>query len=301
MLKLNLTTGGRGKEICGTSPRCMPILKNELDYQVSRFPDGQQSVRILSSNVRDMVTYGVRIDSRLSSFSDLELIICTVSALRGLGVKTIDLYIPYLLGARSDRRFRFGDPHYMRDVIAPIINSLGFQNVLIMDPHSDVTEACIDNLVKLNNHDLVKWALTQIDNTNDARKNVTIISPDAGALKKIYDVVEHFEIPNLIVAFKHRDLKTGEITHTEVPIHPQHAKQKFVIIDDICDGGRTFIEIAKVIRGHFADAEIYLIATHGIFSKGTEELGNWFTEIFTTNSVRDLSDMDDFVQVKNVF
>lgn len=295
MLKLNLTTRGRNSSATPSN-----VITDELNYQVSRFPDGQQSVRILSSNVRNMVTYGVRIDSRLSSFSDLELIICAVSALRGIGVKTIDLYIPYMIGARSDRRFQFGDPHYVKDVIAPIINSLGFDNVIIMDPHSDVTEACINNLVKVNNYDLVQWALTQIDNTNDARNNITVVSPDAGALKKIYGVVEHFDIPNLIVASKHRDLKTGKITHTEVPINYQHTKQKFVIIDDICDGGRTFIEIAKVIKSYFEEANIYLIVTHGIFSNGTEELSNWFTGIFTTNSVRAIGP-DGFINVKNVF
>jgi ribose-phosphate pyrophosphokinase len=52
-----------------------------------------------------------------------------------------------------------------------------------------------------------------------------------------------------------------------------------VIVDDICDGGRTFLEIAKTIRSKkrnisiFGD-KIYLVVTHGIFSAGFDELKN---------------------------
>ena len=40
-----------------------------------------------------------------------------------------------------------------------------------------------------------------------------------------------------------------------------------LIADDICDGGRTFIELAKVLKERGA-AHIHLHVTHGIFSKG---------------------------------
>lgn len=55
------------------------------------------------------------------------------------------------------------------------------------------------------------------------------------------------------------------------------------------DGGATFINIAKSIKEQISDykGKIYLIVTHGIFSKGFEELGKYFNGIYCTNSYKD--------------
>lgn len=67
----------------------------------------------------------------------------------------------------------------------------------------------------------------------------------------------------------------------------------FFILDDICDGGRTFIEIAKAIKMKQSlssavhpenHGKIYLVVTHGIFSAGLKPLNEYFDGIYTTNS-----------------
>jgi ribose-phosphate pyrophosphokinase len=67
-------------------------------------------------------------------------------------------------------------------------------------------------------------------------------------------------------------------------------------VDDICDGGRTFIEISKALDGY--QGELYLFVTHGIFSKGFEELFKHFTKIYTTNSIKDIEQSDKLKQYK---
>jgi ribose-phosphate pyrophosphokinase len=275
-----------------------------IKYEISKFPDGQQSLRLIESgyitfNSLKGNSNGITIISRLNTFQDLEIIICATQALKEAGVNRIRLYIPYCIGARSDRKFMEGGINYVKTVIAPIINSQGYDKVTIIDPHSDVLEACINNFEGGNNLKLVKFALSQIDNTNEAREKTVIISPDAGALKKIYNVAEAFEISKIVIAAKHRDIKTGNITHTEVPdLNKYRTDSNFVIIDDICDGGRTFIEIAKVIKSHvwphdeYFKGKIYLIVTHGIFSAGYAQLGEYFDGIYCTNSVKDIGEKD---------
>ncbi len=265
---------------------------SDIKYTPSNFPDGQQSITIDDfSRIDDVI-----IKSRFNSFKDLELILCSTSALRKITDGRIQLFIPYFLGARSDRKFAHGSIHYIKDIISPIINSQNYDKVIVFDPHSDVLEACINNLEKIDNFNLVKTALTQIDNKNDARERIVLVSPDAGAYKKIFDVARHFEITKLITASKVRDLYTGKILRTEVPnLSEFHPKSKFVIIDDICDGGRTFIEVAKAIECHvwphdeYFSGEIHLIVSHGIFSNGFDELEKHLTSIHTTNSVKDLT------------
>ena len=119
-----------------------------------------------------------------------------------------------------------------------------------------------------------------------------IVSPDAGSLKKIYKVVDQFGLKtDIVIASKHRDLE-GKITHTEVPLREEHDGRDFLIIDDICDGGRTFVEISKEIERTLSNTsgDVNLVVTHGIFSAGFTELENYFDKIYCTNSVSDITD-----------
>lgn len=267
---------------------------SEIKFEPYKFPDGQQQIKIVS----DVSQYGnvdITIKSRLNNFLDLELIVCAVKSIRGLffGTKGIRLEVPYFLGSRSDRKFEDGSNNYLKDVICPIINSLNLEAVEVLDAHSDVLEACLNNYNGLNNHSLIEFALNDIKSTG-----FVLMSPDAGALKKIYKVAEHIKYEGeVITCAKSRGID-GKITKTEVP-HFDITKD-VVLIDDICDGGRTFIEIAKIIKLRHEQYErerdekqnergkLYLVVTHGIFSKGFDELHNYFDCIYCTNSYKNL-------------
>jgi ribose-phosphate pyrophosphokinase len=268
--------------------------KSQINFAINRFPDGQQSVTLIvdMAHLAAVHAGGVIIKSRLNTFKDLELIVCATAALRNTGIQNIQLYTPYFMGARSDRRFTEGDANYLKQVICPIINSQKFESVTILDPHSDVLEACLDNFVKVNNHDIVKNALTDIDNKRDAQDRIVLVSPDAGAYKKIFDVAQKFEIRKIITATKVRDIKTGKILHTEIPVLDQHEDLQYVIIDDICDGGRTFLELAKAIHDSRPTAKVYLVVTHGIFSNGFLELSKEIEKIYCSNSYSDRNDIE---------
>lgn len=271
---------------------------SDISFKVSKFPDGQQSITIAPIQTH----LPIQIRSRLNSFKDLELIICANKALRNNeSSQRISLYVPYFLGARSDRKFEDGGINYLKDVICPLVNSQNFDSVFIVDPHSDVTEALINNFHKTSNQSLVNWALRKINS-----ENYLLVSPDAGALKKVFSVAENIEYKrDIIIASKHRDVD-GKITHTDVPFSVTEADKDMIIIDDICDGGRTFIEIAKTIKNKQMlssstqiHGKIYLIVTHGIFSAGFDELAKYFDGIYCTNSIQDID--NPLVKQFNVF
>lgn len=257
------------------------ISNSDISYKISKFPDGQQSITISSFLVESNKDSIVQLSSRMNSFRDIELIICANQILKEMGVEKVELYVPYFLGGRSDRKFGEGQTNYLKNVICPIINSQRFSKVIVMDAHSDVLEACLDNLKKIDNIRLVDFALSEIKGRSS---QTVLISPDAGALKKIFDVAKEFNITNVTTASKVRDIISGNIIRTELPIMDLVDIEDIIIIDDICDGGRTFIELAKVIRLQ-TDKPIHLVITHGIFSAGFEELEKHFDSIFTTDSI----------------
>jgi ribose-phosphate pyrophosphokinase len=312
---------------------------SDIKYKIITFPDSQNQIVIdteslykndidelnvthvfIDKHIEKYVSQleqSVQINSRLNSFKDLELIICATKSLRNLGVKEIHLYTPYFLGSRSDRQFEEGSNNYLKDVICPIINSLEFESVTVLDPHSDVLEACLNNFNKESNLKLVEFALLNIDKLKGSNDFI-LVSPDAGASKKIYKIAEQIGYKgDIITCSKDRD-ENGKLTKTIVPINDllsntinKELNKDFIIIDDICDGGATFINIAKEIKEkskHFKIGKIYLIVTHGIFSQGYSELTKYFDGVYCTNSYSNTLkgscfnyDTTDLVKQLNVF
>lgn len=280
---------------------------SDIKYQVSHFPDGQQQVTLKNWYDTDKPSK-VIIKSGLNNFKDLELIICAVNSLKELGVKEIHLYTPYFLGSRSDRKFEEGSNNYLKDVICPIINSLKFDSVTVMDPHSDILEACLNNFKKIDNLSLVRWGLANIQiNRGNSQginlvENCILISPDAGANKKIYKLAEQIGYKgDIITCSKSRD-NEGKLSRVAVPLGTdgKFLNKDFIIIDDICDGGATFLGIAKSIRAFQGNGgKIYLIVTHSIQEAGLKKLLDYFDIIYTTNSYNSWN--LDRIKVLNVF
>lgn len=282
---------------------------SDIKFEVSKFPDGQQQVKITKCG-----EYFVQLKARLNDFKDLELIICATKSLRNLGVKEIHLHTPYFLGSRSDRKFEEGSNNYLKDVICPIINSLNFESVTVLDPHSDVLEACLNNFKKVNNLSLVRFATNNYQYENKKKSGIMsedfiLISPDAGANKKIFNVAEQIGYRgDIITCSKSRD-ENGKLSRVKTPLTTTqiYSGKDIILIDDICDGGATFLNIAKEIvriqdqhnQLRAERGKIYLIVTHGIFSKGFKELNKYFDGIYCTNSYRDVAD-DEYGEKTNV-
>lgn len=299
--------------------------KSEIKYKISKFPDGQQNIIILESKKSlhsaeigqgDITYFGtnggpvyseilsVQIKSRFKSWQDLEIIVCAKQALSNLGVKEVHLYVPYVLGGRSDRSFSEGEPSYLSQIVAPVLNSLNFESVTVVDPHSDVMEACIKNFKKISNINLVAWSLENLQKDNGGKwyDNFILVSPDAGASKKVYKLADQIGYKgDIITCSKDRD-HDGELIKTVVPIG-YNGKKDIIIIDDICDGGATFINIARAYNGNPCNkGKKYLIVTHGIFSKGLGELIQYFDGIYCTNSYKDfLPDTKPIMNQLNIF
>jgi ribose-phosphate pyrophosphokinase len=189
------------------------------------------------------------------------------------------LKIPYVPFGRQDRVASVGECFSLR-VFADLINSLNAFEVIVIDPHSDVIPALIKNCTVIHQHEIFDPLL----NTHFDNDNYLLICPDGGALKKIYKLLPGLAMcDGVIECSKLRNVKTGEITGTRVHTtdHQRLYGSTCVIVDDICDGGRTFIEIAKVLKTQFAVKRVALCVTHGFFTKGLDVFEGLIDDIFT--------------------
>ena len=189
----------------------------------------------------------------------------------------LSLVLPYVPYARQDRVAVAGEPLSIK-VFCSLINSMGFSSVEIWDPHSDVTPALLDNVVVAPTPQLMINAMAPSGNASLLR-TCAFVAPDAGARKRVSELAKHFKT-EVVFADKVRDPVTGNLSGAEVrgalPDRP------LLIVDDICDGGGTFIQLAQVLREKTSQP-LYLYVTHGLFTKGIEVLQPYFNGIFAAN------------------
>lgn len=266
--------------------------KSVLKFESFTFSGGEEHVRFDAIDLSNTVK--IEIFARLTDSSALIQLMMAVDALKRLTNETlpIELIAPYFPYARQDRVCVKGEA-LGAAVMANFINQLHFSKVTIWDAHSDVSPALLNRVINVDQISL----LARCDELNHRLKKgeLTLISPDAGASKKTIKIAEAFNgEPDVIQAQKVRNLKTGEILKTE--IMGDVKDKKVLIADDICDGGRTFIELAKVLKNNGA-IEVSLFITHGIFSKGLGVFEGLIDSIYTTDSFRPAA---EFINNSNV-
>lgn len=210
--------------------------------------------------------------------------------LRRYGAKKIDLTYPYLPYARQDRVIHWMEPFSLR-TFCQLLNSQRFDSVTVWDPHSDVGPALIDNCRVVPQTELAARALANYW----ADKDTLFISPDAGAHKKLCKLMP--DDNRIAIGVKKRGEK-GKILHTDVFSPVPLEGKTCVIVDDICDGGRTFLALADVLKARGA-SKVVLCVTHGIFSQGFDVFRGKIDHIFSTNSFQH-DNLPDFVTTLKV-
>jgi ribose-phosphate pyrophosphokinase len=260
------------------------------------------------------------------------------------GKRQIELFIPYLPFSRADRVFVEGDCHGLHVFIYQLVGickTFGVSKIITLDNHNPKTRNWIAEeanrsgagLIEVQELSAEPYIMAAIleevkiheyykAKSSAGTRSINILFPDEGASRR-------YSIPNEIFgntgtikisklfAKKNRDAATGKFLGFEIPDKTEFDENgSILIVDDICDGGGTFIGINEkleeaniVMPGAFARTlRASLFVTHGIFSKGLGELEEKFLRIYTTDSIvymhhneEDYCEMDrDFFRVFNI-
>ena len=265
-------------------------IKTPVAIESFTFSGGEEQVKLTAAAFKYCQT--IEIFHRLTSSSDIMKIILAIDAIRRLGYDDtrIELVIPYFPYARQDRVCIAGEA-FGAAVMAQLINNLNCTKVTIWDAHSAVTPALVNKVVSIEQIYFLQQCPQLMQKL--ANGELTLLSPDAGASKKSEKIAEFFNgSVELIQALKNRDLATGRIISSK--ILGEVAGKDILITDDICDGGRTFIELAIQLQKSGAKS-ISLYITHGIFSKGFAVFNGLIDTIYTTNSFKSKSQYEQIL------
>lgn len=263
--------------------------QSDIRFETMIFPDGQPHIKLNVESVQKINRKEpLQIVCRINNPNDLMMVLFIKSTLDYMEFEHIELCISYLMAARMDRVMLDGEPFSLK-VVAGILNQGSFKKIKIFDPHSEVATALIDRSYAVSNHQFVKDALEDYFRQHKPA-SFCLVSPDAGALKKIHKLAHFLQIENVVECMKERDLKTGALTSFKTTTADLSGQTCF-IIDDICDGGGTFAGTAKMLKEKGAE-KVVLIVSHGIFSKGNSI--SFIDEIYSTDSFNGIAGINSF-------
>lgn len=245
------------------------------------FNCGECNVR-LSEIVGDRIL----IQALLNNSDEIMKLLLVVDSLRRINYDyEIYLTIPYFPYARQDRVCNEGEALGVK-VMADLINNLKCKELTIYDPHSDVTPALLNNVRVIPIENI--FSPVYFDEFCAMKNRIVLVSPDAGAEKKTERIAKKLGLKKIIKASKVRNTKTGDIKETKLLIDFElEISDVYIVIDDICDAGRTFIELAKVLKT-YGIYDINLFVTHGIFSNGLDELFEYYKKIYCNHLVKNI-------------
>ncbi|MFA4082794.1 phosphoribosyltransferase family protein [Mycobacteroides salmoniphilum] len=239
--------------------------------EVFAYPMGDLTVRTIDG--ADLVS-GVQVLWVHTAAPDWT-VVCNWAALTAAHPCRI-LVMPFLPSARGDK-----DAPCPAHTNARLAALSGITGVITIDPHSPVwldTLRAVNPTIAAHVIDMAQ-VVTAAVNAGDY---LGVIGPDAGSLRRASSVAAQLELP-VFVADKKRDPATGQLLGYAPPVEVQNRPGRYLVVDDICDGGGTFALLAQGLGGQF---DLDLWVTHGGFTKGTDVLTDNYRTVHTTDSLR---------------
>jgi len=258
------------------------ILVNRKEVEFIKFPNGETQIKVDSLPERGWLIQSISL--KYENDSDLIKLMLVKNYLDACDrLSTDKLIIYYMPYSRMDRSEN-GSPFTLK-YITNFINSLGFKKVVVIEPHSDVTPALLNNAESLYiNFDLIEKVKEEVLFNEDKDY---IVFPDAGASKRY----SKMKARNTLFCNKIRDFETGDIKGLELVGDTSKAYGRTaIIVDDLSSYGGTFIHTADRLREE-GFVEVNLLVAHAensIFERNDRTgklLFEHVDKIFTTDSI----------------
>lgn len=249
-------------------------------FEMFRYPGGEVQVRLTESAamlVKNPVVETITVVARITD-GDPVPVLQLLDALARTTNAPVDLILPYLPYGRADRAFSTGDCFGLH-VFGMMMSNAQVRKIYTLDAHSDKVVLAVD--FDVSPKPIIEQVISRLDGSAIYGSSIittAVMLPDKGAARYGYKTK--------LVASKMRDQQSGKLSGFTVPDKSEFKCDNILIIDDICDGGGTFVGIAEALRKAGVEQDLFLYVTHGIFSKSLSPLKQYFKHVYTTDSFR---------------
>lgn len=234
-----------------------------IPYNKWTFPTGETGVKFPEPIVKGKM-YNVYWNYQ----SDAELIevLLVCNALQEQGANVM-LIVPYLPHSRQDRVCHAGEAFALK----VLLQTLRTLNVVVCtyDVHSSAAYSFHHQLYNVP-QGTCQEKLPKFD---------FLIAPDKGAADKAKGHKQAKEgVPVVFLSKTRIDGKVvyEDFTSTEL-------SGKVCVVDDLCDGGATFVALGEMLRRLHPDiTELNLSVTHGCFTQGLDKIKKIYDNVYCT-------------------
>lgn len=240
------------------------------NYKVITFPDGEVHLELAPLNRKELVG----VICRITNGNDLFILMQLADILKRQCVEVAYLRILYLMGMRCDRLFDLNRP-FTLGIVADVVNSLGARNVELCEPHS------LRSIRMINNAGVESLTYYNANKLSKDNPNMRFVAPDNGATLR-------YVLPYAVVCSKVRDEATGELLDFKAEEIVPAKDRDLLMVDDLCDGGGTFVGLAPKVR-ELGPKSLSLLVTHAIQKQGIEKVAAVYDKVYITNSYKDWS------------
>jgi ribose-phosphate pyrophosphokinase len=242
---------------------------------VEPFSDGEIRLQILE-NVRGADVFVVQPTCTPVDRHLIELLLM-MDALKRASAERITAVLPYYGYARQDRKDKPRMPISAR-LIANLIQTAGADRVLTLDLHAAQIQGFFD--VPVDHLFAAPVMIEYFDSIG--RRDMTMVSPDAGGVERARAFAKHMNAPLAIIDKRRTDVNVAEVMHIIGDVEGQHC----LIVDDLIDTAGTLVKGAEALLKQGA-VSVTACATHAVLSGPAVERieASQISEVVVTNSI----------------
>ena len=239
--------------------------KSDISYNIIYFPDGEPHIVLEEVNRKE----SIKVICRISNPTDLFIVTQVGSILNRQGVP-YSFDIKYLMSMRMDRVISFNEA-YSLEIVMKMLKMFHPISISVLEPHN-------------NNAILANGGIGYPSDKPDFSECL-VVFPDKGAYeryKALYD--------KAVICSKVRDLSTGILTGFNIDnpeILDEYPDKPLIVIDDLCDGGGTFVGIVELLNEKYPNRPKSIFVTHAVNTKGIDNMSRYYDNVYITNSYRD--------------
>ena len=239
---------------------------NELGTELAevekeQFASGEIYIR-LADSARGADCFVLQSHSGGINFTIMEQLLI-VDALKRASAKRITAVLPFYPYSRQDKKALPREPISAR-LISDMYVAAGVNRMVSIDLHTQQIQGFVDQ--PFDHLTAMPLFIEYFKDKFDGP--ISIISPDAGGVKRATTFAKHLDA---YVGFVHK--KRDPKIHNEVKsftiigeVEDRHA----ILLDDIIDTGGTIAAASRILKERGA-LSVNVAATHGIFSEGSVE------------------------------
>ena len=248
--------------------------------KINKYPDGTSYITDI--NLKDYIF-------KVNSYEDLWHLNQFVEAYKNKFTTKPIIFIPNLIDAQADRRFK-NDESVGLKLVCKFLNGMD-AHFKIFHPHNpEVVEALMDNVEIIDNSEFIGGVLNNFfhraatphpKNPKEIHEDLILMSSDAGGFKPLMKLCDQLNWEGETYSASKARTKDGM---KQLIDRQDFGGKDILIIDDLCTKGGTFKGLSKLLKQRNC-GKLYLAVSHmTVQNLGDDPVTNYFDKVFTTNS-----------------